>query len=309
VWITSSTDQAFKPNAIALGNFDGIHLGHRQVLEPILNQPTTYTSVVTFNPHPREFFSGEKRTLLTPIPEKVELLEAMGVQQLILLPFDRELAALTPSEFVKSILLEQLQVSFVSIGADFRFGKNRAGDANLLKAIANDLGIKVNITSLYQCPAENQAVRISSSLIRLALEQGELDLAQKMLGRAYSLTGIVVTGQKLGRAIGFPTANLNLPQEKFLPKTGVYAVKVLIDQQQQHLGVMNLGTRPTVEGKSTIAEVHLLDWTGDLYGKTITVTLEKFLREETKFSSLEALKAQIAKDCQAAREELMPLSL
>ncbi len=307
--IISSTTDSWQPIAIALGNFDGIHCGHRQVLEPILDHTTQsserlYATAVTFTPHPQEFFSGSRRQLLTPVPEKARRLEALGIEQLILLPFDHELAALSPQEFVCEILIERLQVKFISVGEDFRFGCQRTGNANTLQEIAAEFGIQVNIASLKTL--EGELDRISSSRIRQALAQGEIDRANRMLGYPYSLTGKVITGAQLGRTLGFPTANLNLPPEKLLPRQGVYCVRVELNQQTPSplMGVMNLGCRPTVDGTTPTVEVHVLDWSGDLYDRVLTVTLEKFLRPEQKFASLDALKAQIAADCELAREIL-----
>lgn len=323
VWVTSSTAKVFKPNAIALGNFDGIHRGHERVLQPILAasrldqldqdasaNPPLHATVVTFNPHPREFFSGQKKKLLTPLAEKVQQLERLGVEQLVLLPFDRELATLSPQQFFEAILVEQLQAVQISVGEDFRFGHQRAGTAADLQAIARQFGIQVTITSLQTCANKGDNLRISSSLICQALEQGDIPTANRMLGRPYTLSGIVVEGQKLGRRIGFPTANLHLPADKFLPRYGVYCVGVSLSGEGQldlsHSttleGVMNLGCRPTVGGQTTTVEIHLLDWSGDLYGQTLTISLEQFLRPEQKFPSLEALQAQIAADCHTARE-------
>ena len=310
MWTTSSTANVLKPTAIALGNFDGIHRGHQQVLQPILTSADedasneNHATVVTFDPHPRQFFTGHSRKLLTPVSEKVKQLEHLGVEQLVLLPFNRELAALSPQEFVEKILVEQLQAKVISVGEDFRFGRERVGTAADLKAIAAQFGINVYVTSLHTCRSSGETVRISSSLIRHALEQGDMITATQMLGRTYTLTGTVVAGQKLGRTIGFPTANLQLPSEKFLPRYGVYCVQVSSDEgggQAPLIGVMNLGCRPTVSGIAPTVEVHVLDWSGDLYGQTLTVSLEQFLRPEQKFDSLQALKSQIAQDCEAAR--------
>ncbi len=317
MWVTSSTNQVLKPNAIALGNFDGIHRGHQQVLQPILhyvNHPLdiapsvhkqkkktadTYPTLVSFNPHPQEFFTGVTRKLLTPLPEKIQELERLGIKQLILLPFDKTLAQFPPQEFVAKILVEQLQVSLISVGEDFRFGHQRAGTAKDLKAIASQFGVEVSIASLATTPGNNheKQIRISSSNLRTALQKGDIPLANRLLGRAYSLTGKVVKGARLGSKIGFPTANLQIPPNKFLPRRGVYLVRVAPTLR----GVMNVGCRPTVDGKTITVEVHLLDWSGDLYGKTITANLEQFLRPEQKFSSLGALKAAITEDCKLAR--------
>ncbi len=351
MWVTSSPAKALIPTTVAIGNFDGLHRGHQRVIQPSLNfacdsqasewqlqSPSlfggedanstpnvhTYTTVVTFNPHPQEFFSGQRRTLLTPLNEKVEQLSVWGVEQLVLLPFNRELAALSPQEFVETILVQQLRSQRISVGEDFRFGWQRRGTATDLQAIAAQFGIPVSIVPLHTCEGE----RISSSSIRQAIEQGDLQRALVLLGRPYTLLGTVIVGQQLGRTIGFPTANLQLPPEKFLPRLGVYAVRVFIQAGEQTgrgaeenekvlspaprplsspaslLGVMNIGYRPTVNGMYPSVEIHLLDWSGDLYGKTLKVQLEKFLRPEQKFASLEALKAQIQVDCAIARSQL-----
>lgn len=360
--ITSSLTKALTPTAVALGNFDGVHRGHQQVIQPVvkttlearainscsdLTYPNQkiYSTVVTFNPHPQEFFTGSRRTLLTPLNEKVQQLTDLGVEQLVLLPFDRELAALSPQEFVEKILVQQLQAQQISVGQDFRFGYQRSGTASDLQAIAATSDIPVTIVPLHKfasdSPTETVDERISSSSIRQALEQGDLHRAKILLGRPYTLTGRIVEGQQLGRTIGFPTANIQLPPEKFLPRQGVYAVQVFGEDESKELdvvfnheelfarqqnqkvsetpthsplldrllpltckGVMNIGSRPTVNGTHPSVEVHLLDWSGDLYGKTLTVQLEKFLRTEQKFASLEALKAQIQADCAIARSVL-----
>ncbi|BAZ46420.1 riboflavin biosynthesis protein RibF [Chondrocystis sp. NIES-4102] len=302
--LTSSVEQIKTPTAIALGNFDGIHQGHQLVLQAMINslnqsQSHIYPSVVSFTPHPREFFSGGKLQLLTPIPEKAKLLSSLGVEQLILLTFNQEMAGLSPQDFVEQILVKQLQARQISVGSDFRFGYQRQGSGEDLKNIAANFGITVCLNPLHEYQdSHHQTVRVSSSLIRKALEQGDVITAKMMLGRAYSFTGTVVTGQQLGRTIGFPTANLQLPAVKFLPRYGVYSVEVML-KQSVIKGVMNLGCRPTVAGVAPTVEVHLLNWSGDLYGQTLEVNLLRFLRPEQKFANLEALKQQITKDCQA----------
>ncbi|WP_193197166.1 bifunctional riboflavin kinase/FAD synthetase [Nostoc sp. MG11] len=366
VWVASSTELALTPTAVALGKFDGVHLGHQRVIQPVLQQarrqegeeekgrggageierernssfpPSSYppissssaplaspnervySTVVTFHPHPQEFFTGQPRTLLTPLDEKVEQLRSLGVEQLVLLPFDKELSALTPEEFVEKILVQQLRCQQISIGEDFCFGEKRSGTAKDLQLLAAKYGIPVTIVPLQNYTgvspqssdvniAQTQQARISTSLIRQTLERGDIENANLLLGRPYTLIGVVVQGQQLGRTIGFPTANLQLPKEKFLPRQGVYAVRVsnLGDPPNaspaEILGVMNIGNRPTVNGTYSSAEVHLFEWSGDLYGKKLVVQLAKFLRPEQKFPSLEALKTQIQLDCIAAREVL-----
>ena len=303
--IADSLNQIQTPTAIALGNFDGIHQGHQVVLRPIIESQQTffqahlYPSVVSFTPHPREFFSGGKLQLLTPIPEKAEQLSHLGIEQLILLSFNREMASLTPQQFVERVIVKQLQAKVISVGADFRFGYQRQGTGEQLKKIAAKFGVKVYLNSLHKHQDSNaQTVRISSSLIRQALSEGKMALANAMLGRPYSLMGKVVAGQQLGRTIGFPTANLDIANEKFLPKYGVYGVNVFLDRTTIK-GVTNIGCRPTVDGQLPTIEVHLLNWSGDLYGRVLKVDLIEFLRPEQKFDSVEALKRQITKDCQA----------
>jgi riboflavin kinase/FMN adenylyltransferase len=294
------------PTAIALGNFDGIHRGHQTVLRPILNlgdrekSNQIYSSVVSFFPHPREFFTGKKIKLLTPVAEKAQHLATMGIDQLILLPFDDKLASLNPQEFVEQVLVKQLKAVKISVGEDFHFGNQRKGTATDLKNIASGLGIEVHLNSLHKCHSDRDGeVRVSSSLIRQALLDGHVEQANFMLRRPYTLIGEVIKGQQLGRTIGFPTANLQLPSDKFLPRYGVYTVRVAWGESLVK-GIMNLGCRPTVSGKDPTVEVHLLNWSGDLYGQTLSVSLERFLRSEQKFPSIEALQAQISKDCEAA---------
>lgn len=335
MWITYSTTKALNPTAVALGNFDGLHRGHQKVIQPVLNfvksqetLPTTsvhnsslihstqqvYSTVVSFNPHPKEFFSGQSRALLTPLEEKKLQLSIWGIQQLVLLPFDRELVALSPEDFVEKILVQQLGTQTISVGEDFCFGKQRSGTANDLQAIAAKFGIPVTVVPNFTWEGD----RVSSSAIRQALTEGNLQRAKQLLGRPYILTGTVVKGQQLGRTIGFPTANLQLPPNKFLPRQGVYAVRVFIQAETTDssplldrllplaAGVMNIGYRPTINGTTQSVEIHLLDWSGDLYGKNLTVELEEFLRPEQKFASLEELKAQINADCTKAKSLLMP---
>ena len=255
-------------------------------------------TVVTFLPHPQEYFSGVSRPLLTPIAEKIWLLSQMGIQQLVMLPFNQALAELSPENFVKQILIDGLQPQRISVGSDFRFGKGRSGNALELEKLAARYDVPVTRVELKQ----EKGDRISSSRIRRALQTGELSEATQLLGRPYLLSGKVVQGERIGRTIGFPTANLQVPADKYLPRTGVYSVRVYGNNLSPQLGVMNIGNRPTVGGQSLSVEVHLLDWSGDLYGQLLTVSLKKFVRPEQKFDSLDQLKEQIVKDCDTARQ-------
>lgn len=310
VWVTSSTELALTPNAIALGKFDGVHRGHQQVIQPIIDAAGTesHSTVVTFNPHPQEFFSGTPRALLTPLDEKVQKLRSLGVQQLVLLPFDRELCSLSPPEFVEKILINQLKATQISVGEDFCFGAKRSGTALDLQAIASQYNVPVTIAPLQTCaniPTED--TRISTSVIRQLLELGDIQRANRLLGYCYTLIGTVIQGQQIGRTIDFPTANLQLPPDKFLPRKGVYAVSITqvgdTPDTTNHLGfgVMNIGNRPTVDGKTTTVEVHLLNYSGDLYNQKLSVEVQEFLRPEQKFPSLASLKTQIQQDVQNAK--------
>jgi riboflavin kinase/FMN adenylyltransferase len=319
VLVTSSTELIQTPTAVALGKFDGVHRGHQRVIQPILHEAADteriYPTVITFEPHPQEFFTGKSRRLLTPVDEKVRHLELLGVKQLVLIPFNKELAALTPEQFVEQIIVDKLQAARISVGQDFCFGSNRSGTAFDLQVLVAKYGIPVTIVPLEtheeDLPIAQEETRISTSFIRQALETGNLEKANQMLGRAYTLIGTVVKGQQLGRTIGFPTANLQLPEDKFLPRQGVYAVRVS-DISEPDINpdinlnncpaVMNIGDRPTVNGTHLTVEVHLLDFAGDLYDRKLQIQLEKFLRPQEKFPSLEALKTQIQLDCTTARK-------
>jgi riboflavin kinase/FMN adenylyltransferase len=316
VWITSSLANVLTPTAVALGNFDGVHQGHRQVIQPILKPSGNranqgcHATVVTFDPHPQEFFSGQPRTLLTPLNEKVAQLKTMGVAQLVLLPFNRELASLAPDQFVHHILVKGLQAQQISVGSDFCFGQKRAGTTEDLCNLVARYGIEVAIAPLKLLNSE----RISSSAIRQALQEGKIQQANYLLGRPYSLVGQVIPGQQLGRTLGFPTANLKLAKQKFLPRHGVYAVWVQICETNDDLescatpprpAVMNIGHRPTINGNQLVAEVHLFNWTQDLYGQVLVINLEQFLRPEQRFDSIEQLKSQIQIDCQTAQTLLV----
>jgi riboflavin kinase / FMN adenylyltransferase len=331
VIIVSDLSEISQPTAIALGNFDGVHLGHQQVIEPVLPSsrlnlypkfpldlqtatlaPASHliSTVVSFSPHPQEFFSGTPRLLLTPVAEKIEQLKALGVEQLVLLPFDAALAKLTAQEFMQKILIDRLNVQKISVGFNFHFGYKRQGNiGDLLDIWGKNMNIVPEQTLVLDGSHDlATSVRISSSNVRTALAQGELELANTLLGRPYSLVGKVIEGNKLGRQLGFPTANLQLHPQKLLPRDGVYAVYVDgIPQSESEsslqpiLGVMNIGIRPTVSGdRIQTIEVHLLNWSGDLYGSELTVHLLKFIRPEKKFASLDQLKFQIQADCEVA---------
>ncbi len=301
VHIAFDLSQVHQPTAVAIGNFDGIHLGHQEVLQPILNTTLGIKTVLTFHPHPQEILAGRSRLLLTPPQEKRDQFRILGLEQVVQLAFTPEFAQQSPQEFIETILEQGLGARQISVGWDFNFAHQRSGNVDTLVQWGKATGIQVEVISNTQM----QGARISSSRIKGALSEGDVITARQLLGRRYPLRGKVIMGDQRGRQLGFPTANLLLPEEKFLPRDGVYSVWVwLPTTPDPHPGVMNIGVRPTVDGLQRTFEVHLLDWQGDLYGQEIQVDLEGYVRSERKFGSLEELRAQIQSDCGTARDQL-----
>jgi len=259
-------------------------------------------TVVSFWPHPREVLSGETRLRLDLPSEKLDLLAPLGIEQLVLVPFTKDLARLSAEAFVDQVLIDTLEARRIAVGTNFRFGHNREGDSALLQELGSKRGIEVRLVPI----VTDQGGRMSSSRIRSALETGDLDTAQLLLGRPYRFQGRVVRGRGLGRELGWPTANLQVDVRKFLPALGVYAAWAQIDGQDGRLpAVMNLGPQPTVDPTSPSAvEVHLLDRTIDLENRLIRVQPVKRLRGQKKFSGLDALSQQIGLDAEQARERL-----
>ena len=293
------------PVALTVGNFDGIHRGHQTMLQRLLAGARSrglQTCVLTFEPHPREFFAGEAApTRLTSLREKLELLAAHGVARTHVQRFDRAFASLAPDAFVEQVLAKRLKARWLLIGEDFRFGAKRAGDVPLLKNLGSRHGYEVEIL-----PAVAQAgVRVSSSAVRAALARGDLDAAEGLLGRPYSISGRVVHGRKLGRELGYATANVQLKHNR-PPLSGIYAVRVHGVGTSSRAGVASLGVRPTITASGrSVLEVHLFDFSADLYGAHMRVEFLHKIRDEEKYSDLDALKAQIGRDCEAARTFLL----
>jgi riboflavin kinase/FMN adenylyltransferase len=301
VHITSDLAQTLRPTAVAIGNFDGLHLGHQKVLQPIRDSLQGVRTVLTFHPHPQEVLTRRPQLLLTPPAEKLDLLAQMGFEQVVLLPFTPAFACQPPQEFIRTVLEQGLRVRHLSVGWDFCFGHRRSGNAQTLQAWGSERCIPVEVIP----EAKLNGERVSSSRIRAALATGEVSTAEALLGRPYRLTGEVVQGDQRGRQLGFPTANLRLPPEKFLPRDGVYSVWVDVPAAAAALpGVMNIGHRPTFAGLQHTVEVHLLDWTGDLYGQEVRVALRGFIRPERRFPTVADLIQQIQQDCQTARQQL-----
>lgn len=294
---------ATQPTALTIGNFDGLHHGHQAMLEQlrsVANAKGLRTAVLTFEPHPRELFTPENApTRLTSLREKMELLRDAGVDDLFLCHFNRSVASLDQAEFTREILCKQLKAHYILIGDDFRFGKQRQGSIETLTASASKLGFEVH--SLQSVLAADR--RASSTAVREALAGGNMALAGQLLGRPYSISGRVMHGDKIGRQLGFPTANVQLKHNR-PPLMGIFVVRVLGLPDAQ-LGVASLGIRPTInDHKRATLEVHLFDFHKEIYRQHVRVEFLHKLRDEEKYTGLEPLKAAIAKDCQDARDWL-----
>ena len=292
------------PLFLAIGVFDGVHLGHRAVIARALSDAEKAGGtavVVTFDPHPIRLLRPELAPrLLTSTPHKVRLIRALGVPHLLIIPFNRAFAATPPADFIRGLAAAARPLREICVGFEWSFGKGRAGNLALLDQLGHELGFdEVGVPAV-----EVDGEVVSSTLIRQAVESGELNKASRLLGREYTILGTVTKGAQLGRTLGFPTANLSAHNEQF-PPNGVYAVAVTHGERTLR-GVANIGVRPTVTNASgeRLIEVHLLDWEADLYGADLEVTFHRFLRPEQKFAGLDALRAQIARDAAAAREFL-----
>jgi len=286
---------------LTIGNFDGVHRGHQALLQRLLAEGRERglpVVVMIFEPQPLELFAVDKAPArLTRLREKVHYLAESGVDYVLCVRFDRRFAALTAQAFISDLLVKRLGVQYLAVGDDFRFGAGREGDFLLLQKAGDEFGFDVTSTQTF-CEG---GLRISSTAVRQALADDDLELAETLLGHPFSIAGRVVHGDELGRTIGFPTANLPL-RRQVSPVKGVYAVEVAGLGDKLLPGVANIGTRPTVAGVRQQLEVHLLDVVMDLYGRHIDVILRKKIRNEQRFASLDELKAQIARDELTARE-------
>jgi len=289
-------ERATTSTVLTIGNFDGVHCGHRALLAELrakareLSLPAT---VLTFEPHPRELFAPEQAPArLASLRDKLELLAECGVDRVHVCRFNRKLAALTAEQFIERILVQGLSVRHLIIGDDFRFGKGRGGDFALLQRAGGDYGFAVEAMRTVDCGG----VRVSSSAVRDALAMGNIEHAEELLGRAFVIAGRIMHGRKLGRTLGFPTANIQV-RRKRPPLSGVFAVTVSGIAAQPLPGAANIGVRPTLaEGLKPVLEVHLLDFDRDIYGTHVDVNFLHKLRDEARFDSADALKAQIARD-------------
>ena len=297
-------DPALKGGVAALGNFDGVHRGHAAVLETartLAGELGVATVAAVFKPHPRRYFRPDTLPFrLMSDGQRIRALGEAGAVRVHHIPFGPELAAMSPEAFARDVLKEGLGLDGIVTGADFRFGRDRAGDAQALRGLGERFGFVARTAPEI---AEGQE-KISSTAIRAALEAGDPRRAADLLGRPWAVEGVVTRGDQRGRVLGFPTANLSLGDYQ-RPKFGVYAVRARVPGEGGWRdGVANVGRRPTVAGTEERLEVHLFDFAGDLYGRMLEVAFERFIRPERKFDGLDALKAQIAADSETAREML-----
>jgi riboflavin kinase/FMN adenylyltransferase len=293
-----SSEQTF----VTIGTFDGVHYGHQQIIEKLVSEAKKANKksvVLTFFPHPRMVLQKDNSLeLINTIDERAALLEKTGLDYLIIHPFSKEFSKMSALEFVRDILVNQLNISKLIIGYDHHFGKNREGNITQLTEYSYVYDFNVE-----EIPAQDiDSVSISSTKVRRALHAGSLKTANNYLGYSFMLNGTVVNGKKLGGTIGYPTANIDVKETyKLIPKTGVYVVKSTIDKKMV-FGMMNIGSRPTVDGNHQTIEVHFFDFNQDLYNQNLTIELMYFLRDEHKFDSIDSLVQQLKTDEEIARD-------
>ncbi len=290
-----SPSEVKNPTSIAIGSFDGLHVGHRKLIESVVQENNYTPTIASFWPHPREVLYKETRLRLDLPEEKLPILEKLGIKQLVLIPFDKKLSKLSPERFIKDILINKLQAKSISVGANFRFGFKRSGDINTMKLVTKNMDLKLKIISILK----DKEGRISSSRVRDLLQKSDLNNAFEILKRPYSFSGKVVEGKGIGKSLGFPTANLEIDGRKFLPGEGIYAAWTTIDSSSNKIpSVMNLGSQPTIDPLLPSAvEVHLINKKNiNLYGLNLSVEPIKKLRSQIKFQNIDQLSKQISID-------------
>lgn len=301
--VIDSLDDFEKPDyaAVTIGTFDGVHIGHQAILNRVVEDAKINhgkSVLITFWPHPRFILNkdADKLKLLTTFDEKVKLVSDLGVDYIIKIAFTPSFSQLSADEFVKEVLLSKVGTKKLFIGYDHHFGNNREGNIQFLHKNASRYGFVVNEIS----KQEIDHIAVSSTEIRKALESGETHLSNSLLGRNYSICGTVVDGNKRGKSLGFPTANVKVVETyKLLPSDGAYAIKAFIDGNE-HLGMLNIGFKPTVQGTERTIEAHLFNFDADIYGENITIEFVKLLRKEMKFEDVDALIDQLNKDKEIA---------
>ena len=295
-----------KRSVVTIGAYDGVHRGHQAVIGQVrkeAQQLGCQSVVVTFDKHPASVVRpASAPKLLTDLDQKLELLQQTGIDATLIVEFNRERSTEDPALFVKRVLVDTLRARVVVVGEDFHFGFNRGGNVAMLRELGKQFDFQVEPVKLIARP-DGVEEPVSSTSIRRALAGGQVEIATNLLGRAYEVRGIVVNGDKRGRSIGFPTANVEVPNAMCLPADGVYAGRFRCDDGSVHACAINLGRRPTFfeHADHSLLEAHLLDFSGDLYGQKVSVTFEHFLRSERKFDGLEAIKTQLQLDVAAAR--------
>ena len=303
VFTNLSSLPSFRKAVLTIGSFDGVHLGHRRILDQVVERARSTggeSVLLTFDPHPRKVVAPDKPLgLLTPLAEKLRLLAEAGIEHTVVVPFSQEFSAQEPAAYITDFLVPRFQPSTLVIGYDHRFGRGRAGDIHLLRSLAPAHNFLVEEIPVHLI----DEAAVSSTKIRGALLEGRAREAAAMLGRPYAWSGCVVKGRQLGRTLGYPTANLvALDGDQLLPGDGVYAVEAVVDNSA-HPAMLSIGLRPTVgAGLARTVEVHLLDFSHDLYGTNITLRFLQWIRAEEKFPSLDALKSAIAADERHARK-------
>jgi len=295
-------------SVVTVGTFDGVHEGHRVIVDHLLDRAEAQDGVstlVSFDPHPRSVVRDRDIPLLTTVPERAALLEDLGLDRFVVIPFSMAFAQQDPEAYVREVLVERIGLQEITVGYDHRFGRDRGGDVDLLRECGDRFGFAVDVIP----PQKVDQDVVSSRRIReLLTEAGDVSRAAEMLGRPYALGGVVARGEGRGRQIGFPTANIALEDSrKLVPKRGVYAVRATTPNGTTHGGMMNIGRRPTFDEMEVTVEVHLFDFDGDLYGDRLSVQFLQRLRDEQKFDSADALAMQLSEDerhCRTIVEEL-----
>jgi len=297
--------KTFSKAVITIGNFDGVHLGHQSLFQKVKERAKIIKGtsiVITFEPHPVKVLTGKHIPLITPLPRKLELIAAQGIEVTICLPFTKEFSQISAEEFVKEILIKKIGMKEIVIGYNYTFGRKREGNVELLKILGEKLGFKVHVIE----PVMINGQIVSSSLVRELITAGQEDKVKDFLSRYYQVAGKVIPGHGRGsRLLGIPTANLSLINEVF-PKPGVYAVEVIY-QKNRYQGVANIGFNPTFGNNTLSVETHILDFNENIYDKTIKLNFIKRLRDEKKFKNVQDLATQIKKDIEVARKILPPV--
>lgn len=282
---------------VTVGTFDGVHRGHQAILDYLLGRAERRhgtSTLLSFHPHPRSVVHDQDVPLLTTVEERARILEDIGLDRFVVVPFTTDFSELTAREYVRQVLVEGIGLQEIAVGYDHRFGQGRAGDVALLREMGEAHGFDVDVIPAHRVDDDV----VSSSAIRDAVEAGDVDAARRLLGRPYRLSGTVERGEGRGRTLGFPTANLSVNPQKLIPAIGVYATSVDLPGGGTRPGMLNIGRRPTFDGMDVTVEVHLVDFDGDLYGHTLTVQFVQRLRDERKFDSADDLAVQLSKDKQ-----------